>query len=196
MPDILGVGSLQVDVYAVDIAKPVSNATVRIMPRGSRNHIIEEMVTDSSGQTYIIDLPAPPVEFSLQPSTEKPYSEYDVSVTYDGYEQVIVEGVQILPYTVSYQDVFLNPLIGYEKEWPETIVIDEHTLWGDFPPKIQESEVKPLPQHTGLVVLPEPVVPEFIVVHMGMPSNTSAQRHWVPFKDYIKNVICIKHRIA
>jgi hypothetical protein len=37
-------------------------------------------------------------------------------------------------------------------------------------------------------VLPEPVVPEFIIVHMGVPANASAARHWVPFKDYIKNV--------
>jgi len=185
-----GMGSLQVDVLAIDIAKPVSNATVRIMPRGNRSHIIEELTTNSSGQTVSIDLPAPPLEFSREPSTEKPYSEYDVSVIYDGYDQVHIQGVQILPDTTSFQDVALNPLHGYENEWPETISIAEHTLWGDFPPKIPEAEVKPLPEHTGLVVLPEPVVPEFVVVHMGMPSNTAAQRHWVPFADYIKNVAC------
>lgn len=190
MPDMSGVGRLQIDVLAIDIAKPISNATVRIMPRGSRDHIIEEMVTNNSGQSYVVDLPAPPVELSQQPSTEKPYSEYDVSVSYDGYEQVHVQGVQILPNTVSFQDVALNPLTGYQKEWPEMIKIGEHTLWGDFPPKIQEDEVKPLPPHTGLVVLPEPVVPEFVVVHMGMPANTAAQRHWVTFADYIKNVAC------
>jgi len=188
MPD--RVGRLMVDVLAIDIAKPISDATIRVMPRGDRNTIIGEMVTNSSGQTYTIDLPAPPLEYSQRPSAQKPYSEYDVSVSYDGYEQMLVEGVQILPNTVSYQDVALNPLTGYEKEWPETITIDEHTLWGDFPPKIPEAEVKPLPQHTGLVILPEPVVPEFIIVHMGMPANTSAARHWVPFKDYIKNVAC------
>jgi len=187
MPDT---GKLQIDVNAIDVAKPVSNAIIRIMPRGNRDHIIEEMITNTSGQTYTVDLPAPPLDFSLQPSTEKPYSEYDVSVTYEGYEQVNVKGVQILPDTVSFQDIALNPLLGYEKEWPETITIDEHTLWGDFPPKIPEAEVKPLPQHTGLVVLPEPVVPEFMVVHMGMPENTAAQRHWVPFTDYIKSVAC------
>jgi len=194
MPDMSGVGRLQVDVLAIDIAKPISNATVRVMPRGSREHIIEEMVTNNSGQSYVIDLPAPPVEYSLEPSDEKPYSEYDVSISYDGYEQVNVQGVQVLANTVSFQDVALNPLTGYQKEYPDTIKIEEHTLWGDFPPKIQEEEVKPLPEHTGLVVLPEPVVPEFVVVHMGMPANTSAQRYWVPFSDYIKNAICMKNQ--
>ena len=189
MPDLSGVGRLQIDVLAIDIAKPISNATVRIMPRGNRDRIIEEMVTNNSGQSYTVDLPSPPVEFSLQPSTEKPYSEYDVSIIYDGYEQVNVQGVQILPNTVSFQDIALNPLTGYRKEWPETITIAEHTLWGDFPPKIPEAEVKPLPEHTGLVVLPEPVVPEFVVVHMGMPSNTAAQKYWVPFTDYVRVII-------
>ena len=190
MPPQDQTGRLQIDVMALDIAKPITNATVRVFPRGQRGNMLGEMATDASGQTYTIDLPAPPAEYSLQPSDQKPYSEYDVSVSYDGYEQVVVEGVQILPGTVSYQDVALNPLTGYEKEWPETIIIDEHTLWGDYPPKIPEAEVKPLPPTTGLVVLPEPVVPEFVIVHMGVPTNTAAQRHWVPFKDYIKNVAC------
>jgi len=189
-PDLPETGRLQIDVMAIDIAKPITNATVRVMPRGQRSNILGELTTDASGQTYTIDLPAPPAEYSLQPSDVKPYSEYDVSVSYDGYEQLLIQGVQILPSTVSYQDVALNPLTGYEKEWPEQITIDEHTLWGDFPPKIPEAEVKPLPPTTGLVVLPEPVIPEFVVVHMGMPANTAARRFWVPFKDYIKNVAC------
>lgn len=189
-PDLPETGRLQIDVMALDIAKPITNATVRVMPRGQPDNILEELTTDASGQTYTIDLPAPSVEYSLQPSDVKPYSEYDVSVSYDGYEQVLIQGVQILPNTVSYQNVTLNPLTGYEKEWPEQITIEEHTLWGDFPPKIPEAEIKPLPPTTGLVVLPEPVVPEFVVVHMGMPANTAAQRFWVPYKDYIKNVAC------
>ena len=68
------------------------------------------------------------------------------------------------------------------------IMIKEHTLWGDFPPKIPEEEVKPLNPPTGFVVLDQPVVPETIVVHDGALSNTSAPNYYVPFKDYIKNV--------
>jgi len=187
MPDT---GKLQIDVIAADIVKPVDNATIRVTSRGDRSNLIDEMVTNSSGQTYTIELPAPPLEFSRQPSAQKPYSEYDISVTYEGYEQVNVQGVQVLPDTVSYQNIALNPLTRYENGWPQTITIDEHTLWGNFPPKIPEDEIKPLPQNTGYVVLPEPVVPEFIIVHMGMPTDTTAPNHWVPFKEYIKSVAC------
>ena len=40
------------------------------------------------------------------------------------------------------------------------------------------------------MVLPEPVIPEFVVVHDGRPDDTSALNRWVRFKDYIKNVAC------
>ena len=40
------------------------------------------------------------------------------------------------------------------------------------------------------MVLPEPVIPEFIVVHDGRPDDASAQNYWVRFKDYVKNVAC------
>jgi len=77
---------------------------------------------------------------------------------------------------------------------PEIITIDDNTLWGNFPPKIYESEIKDLPPSEGFVVLPEVVVPEFIIVHDGHPSNASAPNYWVPFKDYIKNMMCIKNQ--
>lgn len=38
------------------------------------------------------------------------------------------------------------------------------------------------------MVLPNPVVPEFIIVHDGRPNDTSAPNYWIPFADYIKNV--------
>ena len=77
------------------------------------------------------------------------------------------------------------PLLGTD---PETIIIPENTLWGHFPPKIAEDEIKELPPTSGFVVLPEVVIPEFIVVHAGRPTDTSAPNYYVPFKDYIKNV--------
>jgi len=181
------IGRLQINTFAIDVGRPATNAIVRVMPRGERSDVIEEMISDSSGQTPVINLPAPPVEFSMQPAGEKPYSVYDVSVNMEGYEDVYVEGVQILPHTTAYQDVNLMPLTDYSPP-AELITIYDHTLWGDFPAKVPESDVKPMPPATGLVVLPEPVVPEFMIVHAGRPENASAPRHWVPFKDYIKNV--------
>jgi hypothetical protein len=182
-------GRLQIDAFASAVGIPAESAIVRITPHANRNDVIEETAVNSSGQTPPFDLPAPPLDYSMQPSDNKPYSEYDVSVSLAGYETSLIEGVQILPDTISYLNIRLNPDQNYRAQQAEsTILIEQHTLWGTYPPKIPEAEVKPLPPNTGFVVLPEPVIPETIIVHNGVPTNASAQNFWVPFKDYIKNV--------
>jgi len=116
-----------------------------------------------------------------------PYNKYDIQVLMDGYELQVIEGVQILPNTTAQQNVSLTPITSYSSQ-TRIITIEEHTLWGTFPSKIPEDEIKELPPSLGYVVLPNPVIPEFIIVHDGRPDNTSAPNYWVPFADYIKNV--------
>lgn len=181
-------GRLQIGVFATDIGRPASNATVRITPRGTQNQILEELITDSSGQTPAINLEAPPLEFSMS-AISKPYTEYDIQVMMDGYDPQIIEGVQILPSTTAFQDIRLSPMTSFDAQ-ERIISIRAHTLWGTFPPKIPEDDVKPLPPSTGYIVLPDPVVPEFVIVHDGGPEDASAPDYWVPFADYIKNVAC------
>lgn len=179
-------GRLQCSISALDVGKPASNAVVRITPRNDEN-IIDEMISDTSGNTPVIDLPAPPAEYSQNPGEPKPYSEYDIYVSLEGYKPVTVEGTQILPNTTALQQVRLEPVETAVTQ-PQSISIADHTLWGSFPPKVPESEVKELPESTGFVVLPQPVVPEFIVVHTGVPTDTSAENLYIYFRDYIKNV--------
>ena len=69
----------------------------------------------------------------------------------------------------------------------ETVTIPDHTLYGDYLPKIAESEIKPVTE-TGEIVLSRVVVPQTIVVHDGAPTNASAPDYYVPYRDYIKNV--------
>jgi hypothetical protein len=179
-------GRIQVNVSVLDVGRPADAAVVRITPRNGEN-IVEEMMTDTSGQTPITELPAPPLEFSQVPGSPMPYSEYDVYVTMEGYKPVRVEGTQILPDSLAIQNVNLEPAEA-PPAGPENVPIQPHTLYGIFPPKIPESEVKPLPDSSGFVVLPQPVVPEFVVVHLGVPTDPSARNVWVTFQDYIKNV--------
>lgn len=181
-------GFLRVSVYDENEGRPLNNATVNISTMGEDGRIIEQLITNSSGNTEQIDLSAPDIEFSLEPeSVVKPYSEYNVSVNIEGYEPTVIEGVQILPDSLALQNIFLTKRqTNFSSE--NDIFILPHTLWENFPPKIPESPIKTLPQGEGFVVLPEPVVPEFIIVHDGVPSNDSAQNYYVPFKDYIKNV--------
>lgn len=71
-------------------------------------------------------------------------------------------------------------------------MINSHSLWTNYPAKIPENEVKPIDNASGFVVLPEPVIPEYIVVHLGNPDDISAGDVEVPFKEYIKNVAVVK----
>lgn len=181
-------GFLHANVISESALVPIDNARIRITERGSAD-VIEELTTNPSGQTATVDLPAPPFEFSQAYSDNKPYSEYDLTVEADGFETLTMVGVQILPSRRALQNFFLFPAQTAAPA-DESITIEEHTLWGVFPPKIPEAEVKPLPETTGFIVLPEPVIPEFVIVHLGVPNDTSAPNIWVPFKDYIKNVAC------
>ena len=149
--------------------------------------VIRRLMTNSSGQTENVVLEAPPKALSLRPGDVRPYSEYQVAVSAPGYEPAVIAGTEILADTTAIQNVRLHPLAGYDGEEKERITIPEHTLYGEYPPKIAESEIKPTTE-SGEIVLSRVVVPQTIVVHDGLPSNASAKNYYVPYRDYIKNV--------
>ena len=121
----------------------------------------------------------------MEPSEVRPYSEYDISVEAPGYEPVVVEASEILPDVTSLQPISLIP--EQEPGREEDIFIPDHTLYGDYPPKIPEAEIKPMDE-TGEIVLSRVVIPEYVVVHDGVPSDATAQNYYVRYTDYIKNV--------
>jgi peptidoglycan hydrolase-like protein with peptidoglycan-binding domain len=75
----------------------------------------------------------------------------------------------------------------YPGDFRESIDIPANTLFGDYPPKIEESEIKPV-EETGEIVLSRVVIPEYVVVHDGPPTDSRAKDYYVRYKDYIKNV--------
>ena len=70
MPDQ---GQLQVTVLDSASNRPVENATVRISYTGVPDNVIEEIRTDSSGKTPMLELAAPPLEYSMKPVEQQPY---------------------------------------------------------------------------------------------------------------------------
>ena len=90
-----------------------------------------------------------------------------------------------MPDEISLQDVELREQDEKNNIWD--IVIPVNTLYGDYPAKIPESEVKTV-NETGEIVLSRVVIPEYIVVHDGVPTDTTAKDYYVRYKDYIKNV--------
>ena len=57
----------------------------------------------------------------------------------------------------------------------------------EYPPKIAESEIKPVSE-TGEIVLSRVVIPEFVIVHDGVPTDPTARDYYIRYRDYIKNV--------
>lgn len=180
-------GQLQINLTSEITARPVADATIRISYTGVPDSQLEELHTDSSGQTEIIDLAAPPLEYSLNPAIEEqPYSEYTFQIEAPGYEPVSIAGAEILPTVMAVQNLALRPLDS-PQAMEEVFVIPAHTLYGVYPPKIPEEEIKPMDE-TGEIVLSRVVVPEYIVVHDGSPRDSTAKNYYVKYKDYIKNV--------
>ena len=179
-------GQLMVQVNSNTGAKPISDASVEISYTGDPESVIEKIETNEDGQTEDIELAAPPLEYSMSPGENQPYAEYTVKISAPGYEPVTVSGAQILSGVRGIQNVRMQPL-EISNDDLDNFVIGPHTLWGDYPPKIAEAEIKPV-NETGEIVLSRVVIPEYVVVHDGPIGDKSAVDHYVRYKDYIKNV--------
>ena len=177
-------GKLQVNVVTRENV-PVRDATVTIAASDSPNNIIERLTTNSSGQTETIELPAPPIELSLnEANTTRPYTTYNIRIEAFSLQTEFIENAEILPDVLAIQNVRLT---SKNASLTEDIMIPDHTLYGEYPPKVPEEEIKPV-NEPGEIVLSRVVVPEIIVVHDGIPSDSSAQNYYVNYRDYIKNV--------
>ena len=189
MPDMnsfIDKGQLQISAVSAEGNVPIDDATIEISPTGEPENVIEQLTTDSSGNSETIDLDAPPVEYSLSPGDNQPYSEYNLKITAPGYDEVLISGIQILSGQLGLSNVRMTPTV--RETVPYTpLVIGAHTLWKLYPPKIAESEIKDISE-TGEIVLSRVVVPETIIVHAGPPTDASAPNYYVPYRDYIKNV--------
>lgn len=182
-------GNLNVIVTGTDSYSPLSSATIEIANTGEPNRILESITTDQNGQTGYIELSAPPREYSMEPTDNQPYSEYNVKISAPGYQEGLVSGVQIFSGENGLQSIVLQPSEQTPDYVYNPIVIGGHTLWEYYPPKIAEPEIKPLAE-SGEIVLSRVVVPETIVVHDGVPGDSTATDYYVPYIDYIKNVAC------
>ena len=172
-------GLLRVNVFFEKIGFPAENVRVTVYDP-ENGSVLSEQTTNREGQTPPLRLPSPPIGYSLDSTMPRPFSEYNIRASLEGFEDAFIRSVQIYPDSTAIQNISLIPLY-------ENIVIPYPTLWGSFPPKIPESSLKRLPFPGNLSVLPEPVVPELIVVHDGVPQDRSAPDYTLTFKDYIKN---------
>ena len=184
--NLIDQGQLRISAVSSQGNVPINDATIQISYTGEPDRVIETLQTDANGNSQTIDLDAPPVEYSLEPGDNQPYSEYDIRINAPGYDEVLISGVQILSGQLGLSNVRMTPATNENAPY-NPWVIGAHTLWKLYPPKIAEPEIKDIAE-TGEIVLSRVVVPETVIVHDGPPTDSTARNYYVPYIDYIKNV--------
>ena len=144
-------GFLQVDVVSDANNFPIEDANVSIARTEEPGNVIEQITTNSSGQTENVTLETPPLELSLTPQDLRPYAEYTIRITAPGFEPVVISGTEVLADATALQNVRMIPLAEETRPAIEDIIIPDHTLYGTFPPKIAESEIKPMNENGAIV---------------------------------------------
>ena len=145
-------GTLQIHLTNASTGIPVKGARITISYTGGPQQVLEEVDTDDSGNTEKITLDAPPLEYSMKPGENQPYAEYTIKVQATGYRDITVSAINILSGEDATQEVVMEA-----QDAPgdpiDTYVIDAHTLYGEYPPKIPESEIKTV-EETGNLAIP------------------------------------------
>ena len=171
-------GYLLVNVYCDTIANPVEGAVVKVLK--DNNEIAIEK-TNEDGQTNKITLETVDKSYSLEDQNlVRPYETYDVEVSALGLTPTKINGVQIFDGETSIQNIYVTSIDENSEDVESTIT--PNTLWkNESPNLIEESD-------NSTFVLDKVIIPEKIIVHDGIPSNTTAPNYAVPFVDYVKNV--------
>ncbi len=106
-----GRGYLIVSVRAGEGAIPLEGALVTL--RGgdaTEGDAIASFITDQSGNTPRITLPAPPRINSESPDGGKPYASYSADISLDGYYSNLYTNIPIFDTITSVQTAYLTPL--------------------------------------------------------------------------------------
>ncbi len=171
-------GYLIVSVYADSVAQPIEGASVKIVG------VLNEYFTNINGKIEAVTLQTVGIENSLSPGNDEPYSVYDIEVSKEGFVSKIIKNVQVFPGVTSLQDVILTSNDN-DNLLVDVINLQPNVLNGDYAPKYVEDELG-----VNLAVLSKVVIPEYVIVHDGVPNDTRAPEYYIPFSEYIKNVAC------
>lgn len=96
---------------------PVSEATVIISRnRNGTNEVVNFQLTDKSGITPAISVPAPSNADSQNPSESLPFADYNITVRHPLYYTAITDNVQVFGGELTIQVVELTPLPEFVNE--------------------------------------------------------------------------------
>jgi len=161
----------------------IENATITLTDEN--DNVLFELVTDETGHASEVQLEAPDASLMDDPyTTERRYSVYNVRVDAVGFRPVFYTGIMIFGQSDAVLVITMHPLVEGEKPELEVVDIEGHALDDIIPPELEpEDNFRIRPR-----ILPEVIIPNEIIVHLGEWNNWNAPNVSVPFIDYIKNV--------
>lgn len=114
MFDASGVGYIKAEATTGSGAVPIENAVVLITKKeNGKTYLLKMLISDESGSTETVALPAPNVSFSETPDpTEKPFADYYISAYADGFYAENDMEVPVFSGVKSIQPIALIPRCG------------------------------------------------------------------------------------
>ena len=120
-------GTLRIETYASDRAFAVPSARIMVfLPLESGNITLYDGITDISGSSERIILPAPPRSLSMSPDSGKalPFSTYTVYVEHPSFVRALFNNVPVFSGIESVQPVQMLARVEGLSE-PEPIIVNE-----------------------------------------------------------------------
>ena len=103
-------GTIQFRVFTSRANIPIEGATVIVRKQDAPYELLGILVTDGSGQTPVLTIPAKDAALGQTPgSAVKPWIGLKVYIEHPQYEEVILDGVQLFPGVLTVQTVQLLP---------------------------------------------------------------------------------------
>lgn len=120
-------GTLQVTVRSGLNNLPIENATVNIYNINDMKTKLHELKTDQTGNTAVIHLPAPPLEYSFEPTGNLPYSNYIITVEYPDFQSVQIIRTQICEREDYPKESYLHRFVEF---LVERILFEQKQVYG------------------------------------------------------------------
>jgi len=117
------IGYLRANAYTSRARIPLEDVAVAVVDNNGR--LLGIRVTDSSGQITPIRLEVPNLSNSQTPDTGLPaYTAVNLYARAEGYEQILVRGIQVFADTVTSQDLAMIPLSELPGKFNQAEVFD------------------------------------------------------------------------
>ena len=116
------VGYIQAMTYASRAKLPLEDVAVSVVDDEGR--LLGLRTTNSSGQITPIRLTVPDRSESQSPGQDKPFVTVNLYARAEGYEQILIRGIQVFADTVTQQELQMVPLSELPGSWKQVEVYD------------------------------------------------------------------------